>query len=877
MLFFTKPLRWLTACLLLIITISAAYATTTRPVGAAITCYVSTTGGSNAATATSWATSTSNLQGAIDYVKKNGGGQVWVANGLYKPGTTTASSFSLANNVAIYGGFTIGQTSISDRNLTGPSGTTLTGDLGGGINSVHVINNPESLSLTASAVLDGFVITGGKATGSGNSFYGGGIYNGKASPAIRNCLFAGNAAGSGGAMYNTGNSPVISNCSFASNTAIVDGGAIYNNDNNTVTIQNCSFHNNSAINGGVIYNNNNSAAIIQTCSFHNNSAANGGAIYSVSSPALSISACSFQHNSAPNGGALCNTGGSPTIIGCSFQHNSSSHGGAIQNNNTNASPTVINCLFSDNSASEDGGAINNDFECSPKLINCVFQKNNASNRGGAVYNMMVSHPEFINCSFSGNIAMNQGDVIFNSGSSATLENSIVFGHSGTVAFRTTNDIDGNGGQINARFCLLETSSVSSEQFFQTDCLTTTTSPFASTASVALSVSSSAINAGNPQSQTVANPPYSATNLPVTDQAGNPRIRDGRVDMGALEYTPCATPQFVQQPASGSAICPGGSLSLTVSATSSTGTVAYQWLKNGQPLSTPQNTSVLSLSSLTANDAGSYAAVATNGCISVTSSAFSLTVNTLAGFTQQPATASAVCTDATVSIAVSATGTPAAGQQSLNYQWFRNGNLLQGQNNAALTLTDVTAPQAGSYSVVVTGACNSITSTAFSLSVTDLASLSISSITLCPTQTGSLMASGCNGGTISWSTGSPDITAGNELSIVSATCLAGSCSAVAQGNVVVTNQTPPPATLSSLIADESGCPVKLIAQGTAGSFVFTGPNGYVFSTVYRQSAARQATATQVKVPGIYTLRAVNTTVCGSSTPVNLTVTVSRSCP
>ena len=159
-----RVLRWLTTCLLLALTVSAAYATTTRPVGAAITCYVSTTGGSNAATATSWATSTSNLQGAIDYVKNNGGGQVWVANGLYKPGTTTASSFSLANNVAIYGGFTIGQTSISDRNLTGPSGTTLTGNLGGGINSVHVVNNPASLILTSSALLDGFVITGGKAT-----------------------------------------------------------------------------------------------------------------------------------------------------------------------------------------------------------------------------------------------------------------------------------------------------------------------------------------------------------------------------------------------------------------------------------------------------------------------------------------------------------------------------------------------------------------------------------------------------------------------------------------------------------------------------------------------------------------------------------------
>ena len=738
-----RVLRWLTTCLLLALTVSAAYATTTRPVGAAITCYVSTTGGSNAATATSWATSTSNLQGAIDYVKNNGGGQVWVANGLYKPGTTTASSFSLANNVAIYGGFTIGQTSISDRNLTGPSGTTLTGNLGGGINSVHVVNNPASLILTSSALLDGFVITGGKATNA----EGGGMYNVNGSPTIRNCVFTENSATSGGGMYNL-----------------------------------------------------------------------------------------------------------------------------------SSSPTLINCSFLNNSVNQNGGAILS-FDSSPILVNCVFLNNSAGSNGGAIMNES-SYPTFVNCSFSGNLAdggAGDGGAIYCGSGTVTLTQSVFFGNGTSNTFKlTTNVLE--SASITASYSLFEASSVSGGQVTQTNCLTTNTSPFSSTASVALAAGSPAINAGNPQSQTVASPPYSATNLPATDLAGNSRIQGGRVDIGALEGIPCTPPQFTRQPASGSALCVGSALSLTVSAsTSSNGTVAYQWLKNGQPLSTPQNTSVLSLSSLTANDAGSYAAVATDDCSSVTSSAFSLTVNTLAGFTQQPATASAVCADATVSIAVSATGTPAAGQQSLNYQWFRNGNLLQGQNNAALTLTDVTAPQAGSYSVVVTGACNSITSTAFSLSVTDLASLSISSITLCPTQTGSLMASGCNGGTISWSTGSPDITAGNELSIVSATCLAGSCSAVAQGNVVVTNQTPPPATLSSLIADESGCPVKLIAQGTAGSFVFTGPNGYVFSTVYRQSAARQATATQVKVPGIYTLRAVNTTVCGSSTPVNLTVTVSRSCP
>ncbi len=742
---YSRPLRWITTLLLLTVAFTSARATTTtRPQATTITRFVTTTGNNTPSAASSWASSTSSLQGAIDYVSTNGGGEVWVAAGLYKPGTTAQSSFSMANNVTIYGGFTVGQTSPGDRNLSGPSGTTLTGDLGGGVNSAHVINNPESLSLTASAVLDGFVITGGKSTDQG-----GGMYNYNSSPAIRNCFFSENSATYGGGMYNQ-----------------------------------------------------------------------------------------------------------------------------------NGSPTLINCSFLNNSANQDGGAILN-LGSGPILFNCVFLNNSAGSNGGAIKNES-SGPTFVNCSFSGNLAdagVGDGGAIYCSSGTITLAQSVFFGNGTSNTFKLITS-GSPSANINATYSLFEASSVSGGQITQTNCLTTNTSPFVSANSIALAAGSQAIDAGNPQSQTVASPPYSATNLPATDLAGNSRIQGGRVDMGALEVEviTCTPPQFTQQPASGSALCVGSALSLTVSAsTSGTGTVAYQWLRNGQPLSTPQNTSVLSLSSLTANDAGSYAAVATDNCTSVTSSAFSLTVNTLAGFTQQPVATSAVCADATVSIAVSATGTPAAGQQSLNYQWFQNGNLLQGQTNAALTLTDVTAAQAGSYSVVVSGACNSITSTAFTLSVTDLASFSISSLTLCPTQTGSLMASGCDGGTVSWSTGSPDITAGSELSIVSATCLAGSCSAVAQGNVVVTNQTPPPATLSSLTADESGCPVKLIAQGNAGSFVFTGPKGYVYSSVYRQSASRQVTATQVKVPGIYTLQGVNTTACGSSEPVTLTVTVSKNCP
>ncbi len=577
---FTRPLRWLAACLLPAIAItSAAAATITLPAATTIICYVSATGLSNPASATSWATSTSNLQGAIDHVQGAGGGEVWVANGLYKPGSSTATSFSMANNVTIYGGFAIGQTNSGDRNLTGPSGTTLSGDLGGDAHSWHIINNPESLSLNASAILDGFVITGGDARP--NYERGGGIRNNHADPTFRNCVFINNIAEFGGAIVNFSSSPTLINCSFVNNEAINEGGAIDNENDSSPSLLSCSFLTNSA---------------------------------------------------RASGGAIITYGGFPVITNCSFINNSTgnegSGGGALYNQES--SPSIMGCSFINNTTPIIGGAIVNNGGSSPAITNCAFIGNSAGDQGGAMINMNESSPGLLNCSLLGNSALNEGGAICNFGSSVVIANSILFGNGTSNAFKNVNTNGMNGpivSSISANYSLFEASSVSDGQVTQTNCLTTTTSPFVSTTSVMPAAGSPAIDAGNPLSQTVANGPYSETNLPATDLAGNPRIQSGRVDMGALEY--------------------------------------------------------------------------------------------------------------------SIPDTPAPG-------------------------------------------------------------------------------------------------------------------------------------LMSLIADESGCPVKLVAQGTATTFVFTGSNGYVFSSVYRQRASRQVIATEVKVPGIYTLQGINTTSSGSSDPVTLTVTVSKSC-
>ncbi|MCY7352248.1 MAG: immunoglobulin domain-containing protein, partial [Cytophagaceae bacterium] len=91
-------------------------------------------------------------------------------------------------------------------------------------------------------------------------------------------------------------------------------------------------------------------------------------------------------------------------------------------------------------------------------------------------------------------------------------------------------------------------------------------------------------------------------------------------------------------------------------------------------------------------------------------------------TSQAASGSAVCAGGNATVSVSVTGTVTG------YQWYKDGSLLSpAQTSATLSLTNVQNSDAGSYSVVVTGACNSFTSTAFSLTVNAPPSVSITGL------------------------------------------------------------------------------------------------------------------------------------------------------
>lgn len=472
-----------------------------------------------------WATAFNDLQNALTYPCSQSVTEIWVAAGVYKPTSNTAdrgASFAMRNGLKIYGGFVgstpsnpTGETAINQRPAINPindnpgsgqpSSSTLSGDINNdgtlAGNSFHVIKNPASLSLNNTAELNGFVITGGNASGGGDERQG-------------------------GAILNSRSNPTITHCSFLSNEAL-NGGAICNDINSNPTLTNSLFRNNSAVNGGAIYNYSNSSPTITHCSFQSNTATGSG--------------------SSSGGGAILNSSSNPTIGHCSFQNNWAIKGGGI----FSSSSSVV-------------------------LINASFLSNTATNQGGATW-VEGGSLAVVNCVFWNNGGNNS---LFNYHTSASATYSL---------FDNVTNIDVSGPGN----------------------LTTITSPFVSTASVALATCSPAINAGDPTSQTAATGPYSVTALPQTDLAGQPRIFGPRVDMGAVEF------QGVGGPVTSFTLTLAGSATATCAASptitlsgSQTG-VSYQLLRDGDNAGSPLTGTGNALNFGPQSASGIYSVLATN--------------------------------------------------------------------------------------------------------------------------------------------------------------------------------------------------------------------------------------------------------------------------
>jgi autotransporter family porin len=330
----------------------------------------------------SWATAFTSLQEAL----AAGAAEIWVARGTYTPGNDRKATFQLLKGGALYGGFAGHETHLDQRDWQ-RNPTILDGR---GV--YHVVTGADD------AILDGFIITGGRAMGgegdgpprAGGGFggggrpgggppgasggrpihltpqaiatgshngSGGGMLNVRASPTVRNCIFEDNQAGKGGAVYNmtstsfpprpdaNSRAPVFINCIFRKNVAHGRGGGVANDLGTAPTFLNCVFEGNTT-------------------------PQKGGGLYNDFGCSPTLINCLFIGNRAQNGGGMANDGGSsPVLYFCTFTKNHAVDSGAPLSQGTGPAnnPALISCLITDNTCDWEDPGIYNWHDCTPLI------------------------------------------------------------------------------------------------------------------------------------------------------------------------------------------------------------------------------------------------------------------------------------------------------------------------------------------------------------------------------------------------------------------------------------------------------------------------------------------------------------------------------
>ena len=349
--------------------------------------------------------------------------EIRVAEGIYTPDRgigimpgDSSVSFQLINDVTIKGGYAAQYGHGWDVRDINQYKSILSNDLDAddapGFNTVkessyHVITSSEN---DATAVLDGFTITGSMIVGGGRNpdNHSSEMYNDKSSPTLIDCTFTGNAATERGAgMHNNDSNPMLLNCTFSENYA-PDGGAGMYNNNSSPILTNCTFNwNTVGGNGAGMYNVNSNPALFN-CVFTSNSAGmNGGGMYNDKS-VPTLNNCTFIYNSAggDGGGGMYNIDSISMLADCTFRRNQTEGSGGGMYNNSSM-PTLLSCIFNENSALRSGGGLYNHNKSDTNMTHCIFSGNWARS-GGGMENLNNSYSTLLNCTFSANLAEPDG-------------------------------------------------------------------------------------------------------------------------------------------------------------------------------------------------------------------------------------------------------------------------------------------------------------------------------------------------------------------------------------------------------------------------------------------------------------------------------------
>lgn len=230
---------------------------------------------------------------------------------------------------------------------------------------------------------------------------------------------------------------------------------------------------------------------------NNNSNGFGGGVYIISAyynnSSVRLVNCLFEGNNSSMGGALCDMIGA-TIENCRFTNNTANTKGGAYYIYANKDSKLVNTIFDNNNAKL-GGAIYNKGKIT--MINCDLVNNNVTENGGAMYNE-THNSKIYNSIFWGNNKNGTSNQIM--GLSDYSYCAVQGGYSGTNNINLAAQNDGTDSGNYPRFANPDDGDF------------------------AIDRTSVCVNAGDNSVQGIVDPDY----------LGNPRIVDGKIDIGAIE-------------------------------------------------------------------------------------------------------------------------------------------------------------------------------------------------------------------------------------------------------------------------------------------------------------------------------------------------------
>ncbi|MCX6266247.1 MAG: hypothetical protein NTW16_02670, partial [Bacteroidetes bacterium] len=502
-----------------------------------------------------------------------------------------ADTVNVTGNISINNGITLTIGSGTLVYFRGQYGITVNGTvLAEGTGSANIIFKPQATSpgwsgitfLNLNSTNDTSRFTNCQFlysnAGSRNGVYNGGAIFIRDYSKIRisDCSFQHNSAGNeGGAMFLSGVSTSINNCSFGYNEGR-KGGAI-SAHNSTLTFPGSSFNNNSAAGGDCMHStaSKGGALAFDTCTItvtgikisNNNSDCQGGGIYAnittltMNHDTLSGNTARDCQDNSGGGGLFCNAS-TLNASSCLFSGNLASWGGGISLVGTNG--TIEYTTINANSGNLDGcgvwggGGISFAGNSNPVFRYSRVTNNVCDQAAG----MMISHsnPHLIQNLITGNQSVNApGGIEFDNASPLLLNNTICNNYSelNTACLELYNNsspvirntiLYGNANSFGNTDPIYLSDGTCNPDLYYCDFqnglggITGFTWDYNGDFLNNINAPPGFINSGDNPYQTgssspcmnTGDPSTTATQAGATDLAGDLRIMNGRIDIGAYE-------------------------------------------------------------------------------------------------------------------------------------------------------------------------------------------------------------------------------------------------------------------------------------------------------------------------------------------------------